>query len=418
MAGAPAAAAGGWTKPSTFRTAAREPVPRAAIAADGTRAVVWSSKSRALVISAGDSRGRMGSPRVIDRKGAGNWSLAAQSRGAVLVAWEERDGVRVAVRTRFGRRFRVRRVATSLGSYTSVQVAADPRGGWAIAESRPGRGFTSRNSRVRGLSLDPAGRRLGPVQDLGPGKLGADALAVDGAGRALLAFTREGAGAGPFHLPPVVVTTRPHGGAFAPPVALPGDLAATDPRAAVGPDASALVAFTRSLSGCPEVGCSGAPAVVGVMADGALGPAIGPRLRHPGRAFAPSAALTSTGGGVLVFLLNTKPSVFSTLAPVRAVAFGAHGRIGKLRTLTTKRAGEPVVMALSRRRALALWVSRTGVGTALARSGGRIRRTPAPPGPPPRILRYEDSHELRTAGRYAIFAWSRAGVVRISVRRF
>ncbi len=131
-----------------------------------------------------------------------------------------------------------------------MQVAADPRGGWVIVMSGP---------RVRGLSLDQAGHRLGPTQDLGAGGFGFDsrqtqALAVDRDGRAVFAFVRaDGFGGGA-----AVVSTRPRGGAFTQPAPVPGP--ATEPRVALGPRGRAVLAVTRTES-CSETGCFGAPAI-------------------------------------------------------------------------------------------------------------------------------------------------------------
>ncbi|MDQ3676570.1 MAG: hypothetical protein M3401_07155, partial [Actinomycetota bacterium] len=207
--------------------------------------------------------------------------------------------------------------------------------------------------------------------------------------------------------------------AFATPVAVDSDPRPTETRVAVGPGGSALVAFTRA-DGCGESSCTGPPTVAALSAGGVPGTAFGPTLVTPRRALAPSAALTSAGGGLLVFEVKTKRSPFSTLWPVHAVRFRANGTVGKVRRLTSERAGEPVVLPLSRGRALALWVSSKRIGTALARRGGALRRTPAPAGPPPDVFHTNSTNrDLRTGGRYAIFAWSRRdGVVRVSVRRF
>src|SRR3954451_6513609 len=153
-----AGAVSGWTTPQGFATGKdTEIVPRAGIADDGTGVVVWKTGKGALVVSARGRQGRFGSARVIDRAGARDWSVAASLGGGFLVAWEDTDAMRVAARTRSGRTVVVRRVSATTGSGGNVvQVARDPRGGWVIAELRA--------SRVRALSLDAIGRRVGPVQ--------------------------------------------------------------------------------------------------------------------------------------------------------------------------------------------------------------------------------------------------------------
>jgi len=43
-------------------------------------------------------------------------AVAAGPGGAALVAWEASDGIRIALRTKTGRAFRVRRLTASTGS--------------------------------------------------------------------------------------------------------------------------------------------------------------------------------------------------------------------------------------------------------------------------------------------------------------
>src|SRR5206468_12526233 len=100
--------------------------------------------------------GRFTAPRVVDATGTSGWSVAAAPGGAALVAWEDRSGaIFAAVRRRGGRRLAVHRVATATGSpINDVQVAADPRGGWVLAERQfPRRGSALPYS-VRAVSLD------------------------------------------------------------------------------------------------------------------------------------------------------------------------------------------------------------------------------------------------------------------------
>jgi hypothetical protein len=186
----------------------------------------------------------------------------------------------------------------------------------------------------------------------------------------------------------------------------------------IGEDGRAVVAATQfARSG--EIASFGRPVLAELSRAGTLGPARGPRLPHPGRAFAPSAAPLGGGGSVLVFQLKSQPAPFSLLAPVRAIAIGADGRQGPRQTLTSGRVKEPVVVALAGGRALALWSSPRGVHARVARPDGIFERTAAPQGAPP--LPYHGmatNRDLRSAGRYAIFAWARDGRVRVTVRRF
>jgi hypothetical protein len=397
-------------------------VPRAAIARDGSSAVAFESKSGALMLATGSRRGRFGAPRVIERTGVRDYSLAAGRGGAFLLAWEDSDGLHAAVRTKAGRRIVERRYDSGPSSaINGVQVATDPQGGWVLARRVFPHG--ARNERrygVRALSLDRAGRQLGTVQDLGPGHFGIDArqtqaLAVAPDGRAVLTFRREAVS---FNAPaPVVVETRPHGATFGAPVALSGDPAA-DPRVAIGEDGRTLIAATQIRSR-GDAGVFGNPVVAAVGPAGALGAPLGPVLSNPRRAFAPTAVATGAGRGVLVFQLKTASEPFATEAPVRALAIAADGTFGGLQTLTSGRAKEPVAMGLDGGRALALWTGRRGIDARLAGPGGSFRKTAPPQGPPPLPFHSNSTNrDLRTAGRYAIFTWARGGRVRVSVRRF
>src|SRR4051812_24068805 len=158
-AAAPAgAAAGRWSATQGFVAGGPrdgEPVPRAAIASDGTSGVAFQTSSGALMLATGTASGRFGAPRVVERARVGDYSLAAAPGGALLVAWEDRHGLHAAVRLRAGGRLVRRRYDSGPSSdINGVQVAADPHGGWALAE----RVFPHGSSRdrvygVRALSL-------------------------------------------------------------------------------------------------------------------------------------------------------------------------------------------------------------------------------------------------------------------------
>jgi hypothetical protein len=273
---------------------------------------------------------------------------------------------------------------------------------------------------VRALSLDPAGRQLGAVQNLGAGEFGIDArptqaLAVAPDGRAVLTFRRAAAA---FDAPePVVATTRPHGGAFGAPVELAVRFAA-DPRVAIGEDGRTLIAATE-IASRGDAGVFGNPVVADVTPAGLLGMPFGPKLANPKRAFAPTAVPTSSGRGAIVFQLKTRSEPFATEAPVRAVAIRADGSLGPLQTLTAGRAKEPVAAPLSGGRVLTIWSGRRGLDARLAGPSGTFTRSAPPKGPPPAPFHSNSTNrDLRTAGRYAIFTWARDGRVRVTVRRF
>ena len=323
----PSAHAAGWSSPHAFPAGGSpdwEPAPRAAISAGGSSLVAWSAGPGRLLASAGDTRGRFGAPVTVAREASGH----AVAAGAI--AYETRGGVYVAVRS--GRGFRSRRVAASTGSeINGLAIAADPLGGWVVAE----RQFPTHGSgvpyRVRAFSVGPDGRRVGAVQDLGLGQFGIDArqtsaLAVLPDGRAVLVFTREAPrnAMGPT---PAVVTTRPHGGTFAEPAALSAVEELVEPRVTVSGDQAVLTAVASPS--CGDAGCAGQPRVSVLGADGAPGPLSGPALANPRRAFGPWAA----SAGTIVFQLKTGVQPFSREAPVRASVTGG----AALQTLTAQR---------------------------------------------------------------------------------
>src|SRR3954447_7295511 len=126
-AGATAAGASPWTATQTFAVGKQyEPVPRAAIASDGTSVLAFQSKSGKLMLSQGDAKGRFTPPRVIDREGGvRDWSVAARPGGGFIVVWESPRGIRALVRAKHGASTYLSRVAdSSREEINGVQVAA------------------------------------------------------------------------------------------------------------------------------------------------------------------------------------------------------------------------------------------------------------------------------------------------------
>ena len=248
-------------------------MPRAAISAGGSSIVAWTRGDGRIEAAFGDKRGRFGTPVKVARS-AVDYAVAP---GAI--AYETKAGVRVAVRTGDG--FRDRLVAESTGSeINGVAIAADPQGGWVVAERQYPRKGSAKPYRVRALSLDTQGRRIGEVQDLGPGEFGIDArptsaLAVLPDGRAVLTFQRDVEGS--VFSGPVAVAVRPHGGTFATPVELPEPL--RDPRVTVAGD-EAVISATAGVS-CGDSGCSGNPRAFSITGT----PLAAPDLDHPNRSF-------------------------------------------------------------------------------------------------------------------------------------
>ena len=411
----PAAAAGssGWSTPWSVQASSApgaEPVPRVAVAADGT-SIATFAKGAWLYAVTGDARGRFGQPRRLGRWAAITSVVAAAPGGAALAAGEARDGIRIAIRTRGGRPLRTRLLAASNGNaINDLAVAADPRGGWFMLESR----FLdrARGGEVRSFTLRPDGTPALAPRALGEGFFGSDArpiraLAVDRRGFATAVYTAR-AGA--------MFSQAVHAGHFGPPRTL-GSLA--DPRVAStnAGDGSALVAATR-VADCGDGGCVGQPVAMRLTGAGFQEPLAVPELDHPRRAFGPSVAPVP-GGAVLVFSLKDAPRAFSRVAPVKAVVLRDGAAPGPLQTLTRELASEPIAAGLSRGRVLVLWGGPRRLGAALAGPDGAFTTVAAPPGPGPEPAHSNPTNRaVATAGSYALVGWSRAGRVRLSLRRF
>src|SRR6478609_700022 len=129
-------AAAGWTPTQSFDAGAaqfHEPVPRVAIDARGRALLAYETGDLKLVARVRGT-GRFGRAVTLARR-VNDYAVAP---GAV--AYEAKDGIHVAVRTGGG--FKQRRVATSTGSeINGLALAADPLGGWVLAERQfPRRG--------------------------------------------------------------------------------------------------------------------------------------------------------------------------------------------------------------------------------------------------------------------------------------
>jgi hypothetical protein len=388
--------AAGWSPTQSFDAGpVHEPAPRVAIDARGHALLAYETGKGRLVASV-RRKGRFARPVTLARR------IHDHAVAPGAVAWVAEDGVHVATRTAAG--FKARRVARGTdGRIDGVSIAADPQGGWVVAERR----FARRAHRVRALSLDAAGRAVGAPQELGPGHFGLDArptqaLAVLADGRAVLTFKR-----GDAHSEPVVYAVRPHGGAFSEPAAVGERLA--DPRVTVAGDRAVLTA--TAVTRCGESRCAGHPQAFPLNPDGSLGAPEGPALAQPTRAFGPWAA-----PGAIVFQLKTGPQPFSAQAPVHAAALRPDA---PLQTLTRKPATEPVALALSGDRTLAVWATRSRLGAALAGPDGDFDPVSAPAGTPPEPNHSNATNrDARSAGAYAVVAWSAGRTVNVSVRRF
>lgn len=430
LPGVAAAAATPWSAPARFVQGGADrfdqPDPVVAIAADGTSIAGWVSR-RDVVLTTGDARGRFTTLRTTGRWSATSVAVAAKPSGRALVAWEAKDGIRVAVRARAGGPFVTRLAATSTGSaINELTAAADPKGGWVLAERRFPRRGSGPLYRVQTVSLRDDGRGAGPAQDLGRGFFGLSsppttALRVDVNGRAVLAFERELTPAeqadGPT-IAPLVIATRPHGGSFTART-VPGGREGRIVGAGVSVRGASVAISATVTERCGDVGCFGAPGLLRLGVDDAPMSATKPALRYPGRAFAPEIAALPEGRSIVAFRQKTGVDAFSTQAPLRALVFGAEGKPGPVQILSSRPVSAMRLVSVDRGvAALAVWSGQRGFGAAAVSERGspRFRRSQPPPLPP--LQRFGSHLDLVAAGPYALAAVGTGDGVRLTLRRF
>src|SRR4051794_37692722 len=105
LAIAPSAHAAGWSRTVHFNAGHAdvwEPIPRAAIGADGGGILVWSVSPGRLMASLGERHGRFAAPVNVARR-TQSYAVAAAAGGAAAIAYEATDGIHVAIRD--GKRF-------------------------------------------------------------------------------------------------------------------------------------------------------------------------------------------------------------------------------------------------------------------------------------------------------------------------
>lgn len=424
---ASAAPAPQWSTPATFVANAAAPqvvgegTPRVGVAADGTAVLTYTktlgtgrNQRRELWAATGTRSGRFSTPRLLTRANVSSYSAAAAVGGDRIVVWSAPDGLRDAVHHRG--RWTTRRLTEGARSpIESVQVAADPNGGWPVAVKQ----FYGRRASIAALDLDAAGRSK-RLDQLGDGDFGNEArpvfaLTVDEAGTAVLAYrdvsqelTGVGAGA--------LVRVRPHGGAW---TGATGVARLADARVSPHPDGGAVLAGTL-LVRRGDIGSFGPSATSLVSADGAVGPLSSPALAHPNRAFNASAVALTGGQRLLVGNLRDAPKAFSATAPVTATTIAADGTAGAVSVLDDDpSSSEPIALPLAGRRAVVLWSGARRWGAALTDDAGVARPTASPPGAPPAPYHFNATNrDLRSAGRYVAVAWERRGQVRVTIRRF
>ena len=427
---APAAPAGAatdaWSPTRGFTAGSDEldgPSPRAAIARDGTSAVAFTSKRARSCSRTGTRTGRFATPRVIDRRGASDFSVAAAPGGAFLLAWQERDGSRAAVRTQAGAPDR-RAAATRAGRARRSTACRSRPTRWAAGSSPSACSRTARKDRpygVRALSLDPAGAPA--RRDPGPRRRRVRHRRAPDAGarrrrrrprRARVHAREPRASAAP--APAVVVRAaarrqvRRAGRAR-------GDRRRRPARRGRRPrprrdrrDAGHAAAATPASS---------APGDRAVRPDGTLGAPLGPALEL-------SQPRVRAERGADAGRRRARLRAQDPPPGVRHRGAGARRRVRRRRRGGRAADADPRPREGARRDARSAAVACSSCGRAARGSAPRWPdRTGAFTRPPSRRDRRREPYhtnstnrDLRTAGRYAIFTWARAGRVRVAVRDF
>ena len=232
----------GWTPTHDASPSARATSPCRARRSprDGTSVLAFRSKSGKLMLSTGARERPLHARRApIDAAGVRDWSVAARAGGGFIVAWEDtRRHPRARTRTRAGRADDRRRVVASNGEeINGVQVAADPRGGWVARRAPVPPDEGPLLLRARDDARAPAGGSPAPSRTSAPASSASTRArrwrSPSTTPAARCSRSCREAPFSPTTQPTAVVSTRPHGGRSARPVALPGDPAG-DPRVAVG----------------------------------------------------------------------------------------------------------------------------------------------------------------------------------------
>jgi hypothetical protein len=394
--------------------------PRAAIAADGTSAVVWwawqpaaslPGRPDAVKIATGTPGGRFSAPRhLASRVVGGPLELFpfALGDGRFMVIWSDSRGLQVSRHPG--------RTRTVLEDPAMIADVARDGSGWLVLY----RGAPERAgySAIRIARLDARGRLRGPTISLGTGYAfprwdRGGLLHVDDRGTARAVWTM--ASPSPFgSLGGVeVMSVRPRGGSFAAPVIL--DEQAREAAIAGRPGAGAVVTWTREER-TREWGAYGSPQLLRPSSAAAL--PVPTLAAEPARGtFAPRALPLDRRRTLVIYQFHD-PARMSLTGAVRATVVDATGS-GRVQRLTDGKSKEPRIGAISGARALVAWARAGTWKAALAGADGVLRSVAAPRGPAARSNHSaQTNRDLRTGGRYAILAWDSHGRVRASVARF
>jgi hypothetical protein len=409
-AGAPA---GPWTRSAVLDHPKADSYPTAAVNRRGQAVVAWNADAMhatRVVAATGTASGRFGRAIVLSRTGTVR-AAAMTDDGTAVVLWEDRGGIRAALRPAgksFGRPQRIS--GTLRGQFGVPSVAADRTGNLLVAWSRLFRAGSQRVWQVHAVSR-PARGAFGAVSALGTGV--DPRVAFNARGDAVVSWTSVVETGGTFPVPysrtaVAQVAMRPAGGRFGPAVTL--SATPTTAVSAVVTDEGAVGAVWEHANG-PETEPYGAIQTSSDAAGGAFEAAVDAPVVVVRRAFNPMIAYGSNGEIVTLWQEKTRSTPFSRAAPLHWATRMPGGTFGPRRTLTAAEALGPQLALTGDGRAVVLWIQ-AGLRAALYRSSVGFVPMAAPPGKPASFW----ARSLAAAGDRVIYAWQSDGRLLASVR--
>ena len=410
------AGAAGWSNPAVLEArcakgevnCAIETSPRIAVNARGESVVAWIDKDRVRVAT-GDGRGRFS--RGVTFEKAFRPAVSITADGVAAIVWSKSGQLRYAWHVP-GRGFSSPANLVPRGSKLGddmPKAAIQPDGSTLVlyetATRTPATGYVTE---LRSVRIRRGPRPTKPTV-IGRGSVARDGFGAASDGRVAACCTGDLAN----HARPATVAAyAPAGGwaILAPPLRPGQDVES------VGVGRGDVVLGTVDVAHSGDVGVSGRPGLVRADSRGTFGAPLAAPVVRPGLAFGPVAAVDTAGRSVLVYQEKSAPKAFSRLAPLWAVTARLGGTFGARRSLDKGLARFPQMRAY-RAGAIVVWEAPNNRwGLALERDG-RFEAGPTPAGGPSAMGEdFIRSRDIATAGRYAALAWTaKDGSVRASI---